>query len=530
MQWAQHQASRAGKWFVSRDGITTSVSLVFLLAILQRVLQVGRVVVFARLLGPEQYGIYTLGMFLIPLVATVASLGMQSAYPRYVSRYAAESTLRWFLKKTLYLTLGVAVVAAVAVGIAPAFFSGLLYGDRSYWATIIVAAASVPAYLLIRNLATIFMGLRLFRAGSFPEFTQALAYAAGGIPLAWLLRSATAGLVGFALATYFSVAVFGLLLTRYLRRIEPVPVAGDRPGFYKHLLGFSLWFVVTPVLGHIFHYIDRLSLQHLRGAFDQGVYSAGVNIAETVSAFGLAICNVIYPHIAATWEAGDRERAIRNLDLAIRVTSVAMLLVGLALVLCGKWLILLLLGDKYGPGAQVLPVLVVYYLFTVLVWLYGTYPALIEKTYIAAIGLAFALPANILLNRWLIPRTGMIGAALATMSAYLVMWLIVAGICHRMGLRLTRKTVAACLTSLVLLAPTALGPVVARIHAPRSWAWLVGLLPDLVAVVAVGVVVYVCIRRTWILSASERQTAYAEIARVVRRARSFVPGRRGRAA
>jgi O-antigen/teichoic acid export membrane protein len=525
MQWAQRHARRAGRWFVSRDGITASVSLVFLLAILQRVLQVGRVVVFARLLGPEQYGIYTLGMFVVPLVATVASLGMQSAYPRYVSRYAAESTLRWFLKKTLSLTLAVALAAVVVMLLRPAFFSGLLYGDRSYWATMVVAAASVPAYLLIRNLSTIFMGLKLFRAGSFPEFTQAVAYAAGGIPLAWVLRSATAGLVGFALATYISVAVFGLLLARYLRRIEPAPVLGDRPGFYRHLLGFSLWFVVTPVLGHVFHYIDRLSLQHLRGAFDQGVYSAGVNIAETISAFGLAICNVIYPHIAATWEAGDRDKAIRNLDLAIRVTSVAMLLVGLVLVLFGRWLILLLLGDKYGPGATVLPMLVVYYLFTVLVWLYGTYPALIEKTYIAAIGLAFALPANILLNRWLIPRTGMVGAALATMLAYLVMWIIVAGICHRYGLRLAKKTVAACLASLVLLIPAVLGPLAGRIHAPRSSAWLVGLLPDLVTILAVGAVVYVCTRRTWILSASERQIAYAEIGRVVARIRGLVPGR-----
>jgi peptidoglycan biosynthesis protein MviN/MurJ (putative lipid II flippase) len=141
-----------------------------------------------------------------------------------------------------------------------------------------------------------------------------------------------------------------------------------------------------------------------------------------------------------------------------------------------------------------------------------------------------ALPANILLNRWLVPQLGMIGAALATMLAYLVMWIIVAGICHKLGLRMARRTLAACLMPFVLLGPTVLGPLAGRIHAPRSSAWLVGILPDLVTVLAVGAVVYVCTRRTWILSIDERQIAYAEIGRVVGKAKSMLPGRGRRAA
>jgi O-antigen/teichoic acid export membrane protein len=410
--------------------------------------------------------------------------------------------------------------------VRPSLFSRLLYGDPSQTLAILVVAASIPGYLLIRNLATTFMGLKLFRAGSFPEFVQAIVYAAVGIPLALVLRTALAGLLGFTLATYVSVGLFLFLLIRYLRNLEPTYRVAAEPGFHRHLLSFSLWFVVTPVLGQFFHYVDRLSLQHLRGAFDQGVYSAVVNIAETISAFGLAISSVVYPHISAIWESGDRERALVNLDLAFRVTGVLMLVLGLLLVLFGRLFILLLLGDKYLPGAQALPFLVVYYLFTVFVWLLGVYPTLIERTYVGAIALVIALPTSILLNRVLIPHLGMVGAALATMLSYLLMWMIVVILCRRFGMKTGRRTLSVCLLAFLLLLPSLLGSLVARVPCGPSAARLLAVVPDLVGVTAIGLVVYACIRRTWILSAAEREIAFTEVRRTVARFWGAVSRRR----
>lgn len=522
---SETQGKSPASWFLSQDRITTSVSLVFLLIVLQRLLQMVRVVVFARVLGPEHYGIYTLGMFLIPLLATVASLGLQAAFARYISRYQAQGTLGWFLKRTYYLTVVISGVMAAALLVAPGVFSRLLYGDSGQTSAIVVVALSVPAYLLIRNLATTFMGLKFFRAGSFPEFFQALVYAVCGIPLILILRSALGGLLGFALATYASVGLFGALLISYLRRVEPERRPGTGQNFYKNLLKFSLWFVVTPVLAQFFHYIDRLSLQHLRGTFDQGVYSATVSIAETVSAFGLAISSVIYPHISSTWEAGDKERAIRNLDLSIRVTSIVLLIVGLLLVLFGKWFVLLLLGGKYVPGVQALPFLVVYYVFTIVVWLFGVYPTLIEKTYIAAVGLVIALPASILLNHLLIPPLGMAGAGVATMLSYFLMLVVIAAVCARFGLRLARRTMVVCLLPFLLLVPNLLTALLGRFAPSLAAGGPAGLLPDLAGVLGVGAVLYASTRRTWILSRQERDIAYGEIGRAIGRARRLLSRR-----
>jgi len=501
----QHPSQPSGgvrSWFLSTDRVATSVGIVLFLMIFERIFWIARGIVFPRVLGPAEYGIYTLAMFPVPLMATLASLGVPSAFGRYISRYTANGTVRWFLRRTYLITTALSVVIAGTVIAGASFFSRLIFGDPSHGVVIALAAMSIPTLLLIKNLSTTFMGLKLFRAGRFVESSQIVIYAAVGIPLILVWPIAAAGVLGFAIASLVSVAIFAPLLSSYIKQIEPAGKAVDEPRFHRNLLKFTIWFTITPILASLFLYVDRLSLQRLMSAADQGIYSTTVNLSESISAIGLAITNVIYPHLSTTWEAGNRDKALRDLDLALRVTSMILLVAGLTLIVLGKWIILLLLGSEFVPGAQALPFLVVFFLFTILVWLFGVYPPLIEKTYVAAIGYVVALPCSVLLNLTLIPRMGIVGAALATMMSYFLMWCIVAAVCHRFGMPVNKRMVVVCLLTFVLL------------------------LPVPIAVACVAAVLYVCIRRTWLFSFAERETVYAEVRRFVGKARSVLQGRR----
>ena len=188
-------------------------------------------------------------------------------------------------------------------------------------------------------------------------------------------------------------------------------------------------------------------------ASDQGVYSAAVNLCATISAVGLAVNNVIFPHLSTMWEEGRKDRALFNLDLTIRFAAVCLTVVGFALVLVGRPLILTLLGNAYAGGVAVLPYLVVFYLFTVSVWLFGVYASLVEKTYVSTVGLVLALPVNVALNLLLIPGLGIAGAGLATMLSYAILWFIVVGLCVRLGMPLYRRTLIASMSPFLILLP-----------------------------------------------------------------------------
>lgn len=486
---------------MSKDRIGTSVILVFVLLFVERVFAFARGIVFARFLGTTEYGIYTLGLFIVPLMATVSSLGVLIAFGRYGTRYEASGQLHWFLRKTYILTVAAAALAAAAVIAFSAQVSGLIYGEASHRDIIVVAALSIPALLMIKNLSSTFMGLKLFRAGRLVESAQVGVYAAVGVVLVVISPTATTGAIAYVLAAFASVAIFSPLLLRYTRSVEPVPKSGEESRFYRNLLGITIWYAVIPVLAQVFHFVDRFSLEHLMSTSDQGTYSAVIGLCETLSAIGLAVTSVTYPHVCATWERGDRDKAKKDLDLSVRILGLILLVAGIILVIFGKWFILLLLGREYLPGAVVIPYLAVFYLVTMQISLIAIYPPLIEKNYIVAIAYLFGLPSAVALNLLLIPILGMVGAALATLLAYVVIWAVVVGICWRFGLLLTRRTLLVCLSCVVLL------------------------LPWYVAVPAVGLVLYACAFQTWILSAKEREKAYGEIGRILVRAKLLLSAR-----
>jgi O-antigen/teichoic acid export membrane protein len=437
-----------------QDRISTSVGLVLGFLMGQKIIAFARGIVFARILGTAEYGIYTLGFFLVLITVAVTSLGIPSAFSRFAPRYRGKEGLRSFFRKTWMLNIGISLAVAVVIFVFPSFFSRLIYGDASFGGVMMVVAVSIPGLVVLTNLFNTFSGLKLFRAGAAAQFSQVVIFAGLGTMMAVIYRSATGALLAYALSMLIAVGLFLPLLLRFLQVEDPDNKPLKEPAFYPKLLRFTIWFTVTPILIQIFQYVDRLSLQRLMTASDQGIYSAAVNLCATISAVGLAVNNVVFPHLSTAWEEGGKDRALDNLDLTIRVTAVGLAVAGFVLVVLGRPLILLLLGADYAGGADVIPYLVVFYLLTVSVWLFGVFASLVEKTYVSTIGLVTALPVNVVLNLILIPRLGIVGAGLATMLSYTMLWFVVVGTCLRLGMPLRRKTLVASLFPFVLLLPS----------------------------------------------------------------------------
>ncbi len=481
---------------LQRDRLTTSVSLVLGLLLAQKIVAFVRGVVFARLLGASEYGVYTLGFFLILIMVAVTSLGIPSAFGRYAPRYQTRKGLRWFFRKAYILNIIFSFVAGAVVFIFPSFFSTLIYGDPSHTRVMMIVALCVPGFVILTNVMHTFSGLKLFRASSVSQFCQVAFFAVVGTILVLAYASASSALFALALSILVTLVLFMPLLIRYLKDEEPEYNRLDEPGFYRRLLRFTIWFTVTPILIQIFHYVDRLTLQRMLTSSDQGVYSAAVNLSATISAVGLAVNNVIFPHLSTAWEAGKKEQALLSLDLAVKFTAVPLTVIGLLLILLGRPIILLLLGEAYVAGADVLPYLVVFYLLTISVWLFGVYASLVEKTYVSTIGLVTALPVNVVLNLVLIPRMGIVGAGLATMLSYVLLWIVVVGICRAFGMPLRLRTVAASLFPFLLL------------------------LPPLLAACAVVGATYLCFRTEWIISGDERRRVFGEAGLLLGRLRN----------
>jgi Na+-driven multidrug efflux pump len=89
----------------------------------------------------------------------------------------------------------------------------------------------------------------------------------------------------------------------------------------------------------------------------------------------------------------------------------------------------LLADEQFHAGAVVIPAVVMGYIFYALAGVYNRYSGYYKMTYLQSIGSLGAGVINILLNYWLIPVLGIVGAAYVTMISYgiqaLLTWILV---------------------------------------------------------------------------------------------------------
>ena len=131
-----------------KEAIGESAGIVLFFIILQRIIQTGRGIIFARLLGPAEYGVYTLAFFFIPLAIAVARLGIPSCFNRYIPQYEQKGTLKNFLKRTYLLVIAGGALIALACFLNAKTLSSIIYGSPLYYRIIILCALTIFPYCI----------------------------------------------------------------------------------------------------------------------------------------------------------------------------------------------------------------------------------------------------------------------------------------------------------------------------------------------------------------------------------------------
>ena len=160
---------------------------------------------------------------------------------------------------------------------------------------------------------------------------------------------------------------------------------------------------------------------------------------------------LITPHLSHDWEAGRRESVVRRLNLLLKGITFATAAAALAVLFISPWLFGVALEGRYAGGLAVLPWTLASCTWGALAIVAGNYLWCAEKPRLATVAMGGALVINIVLNLWLLPRYGLLGAALATASANACLLLATYAAAALVGLRPDRGV------WLLTLLPLALG-------------------------------------------------------------------------
>jgi O-antigen/teichoic acid export membrane protein len=228
------------------------------------------------------------------------------------------------------------------------------------------------------------------------------------------------GVLGAMIASVGSGYIFLLLLI-----LEVNKMGGkffEKPNFnsLKKILSFGLKGYVGSLFQYFNYRVDGLMVNFYLGPVNVGIYSISVTLAELLWYLPNAVGFVIFPKAAANKSAAFRKFTTKVFAITLIMTTLG----ALCLALIGKPLILLLFSDQfigsYLPLLTLLPGVV----------LLGGAKVLANEMagrgypHYNSIVSGFAFFITIILNLWLIPNYGILGASLSSSIAYTFIFLL----------------------------------------------------------------------------------------------------------
>jgi PST family polysaccharide transporter len=299
-------------------------------------------IVLARLLGPENYGLFAIGMIVLTFGQFFASFGF--AWGLVQSQRLRQEDIRFVF--TAQLISG-ALVAAVVYLIAPAvaaYFNEPRVASIVRWLSIacVVHALTSPATNLLKRKMD-------FRTVSIIEISSyGIGYLGVGIPLAcW--GAGVWSLVAAWLTQALGALVFSLLRSPY--SFKPLFWYDGAPAQLN--IGFTVF--ATNISNWLLNNMDRILLGRFANAHAVGLYVVGYNLATTPA---MLIASAQPAFLAAGARIQSEPERLRRAYLSVIATVwilVAPLFVVLATV--APELVSLLYGTAWESSGMVLSII-----------------------------------------------------------------------------------------------------------------------------------------------------------------------------
>lgn len=379
-------------------------------------------VVLARVLGAEGFGVFVFCMAVSQILAVPAMLGMQQLVVRELASYRTQGAfalMRGLLRRARQSVLLASVALMLLIGTVAYFTAGYLDALHLYAFWIALLLVPLTALMQVHNSAL--RGLRwiiqgqlgqVLRPGIFLLLIGALFFY---VPERLDPQHAVAmQVIGAAAALFF------LLLL--LRRAMPEQAKHAEPQFQTRTWIKSAWPMLLAAGMQILNKeTSVLMLGALVSTEEIGFFRVAQRGAMFIP-FGLhAVNQAIAPTISDLYTKGQLQHLQQVVTKSARVILAYALPVALILMLGGFWLIQFIFGQEFTPATWPLVILCAGQLVNAAMGSVGYVLTMSHNERLSAKGAAIGAIANVILNAFLVPMWGAVGAAFAT-TISLVIW------------------------------------------------------------------------------------------------------------
>jgi O-antigen/teichoic acid export membrane protein len=381
--------------------------------LVSRILAVLLLPLYTRYLSPSDYGKVETLIALTTVIGIVLRMGIHSAFFRFYFDSPEPEHRRRVLRTSFWFTMAMATAGLiVGVALSPQI-SDLLFGTTDDAELVAAAFVGLWAGMNYEQLTSLFRVEE--RSTAFVAASLSNVLLTIGATLIFVV-ALDKGPIGVIVGNLTGTLLVYAALVGYRR--EQLGLQFDR-GLLREMNHFGTPLVPTALFLWVTNFSDRLFLVRLADVTEVGLYSVGVRIASAMvlllTAFRLA-----WPAFAYSIE--DEGEARRTYAYVLTYLVLVATWVATALALLSPWIVDWIAAPAFDESSRVVGPLA----FAAVA--FGAYIVVAigvgraRRTQFNWVVTGAAAAVNIALNLLLIPPYGMMGAAVATVAAYVTIF------------------------------------------------------------------------------------------------------------
>ena len=384
-------------------------------------------IMIARQLGVSGYGIINLGIAIMTVVGTISLCGLDGGITRFVSYYLGKRRLDKIKSSIIsgaQIIISVSILSGVFLFIFADKIALDLFKEPQLILVLKIFAISIPFFCLLSFFISIFRG---FKKINYMVYIQAGFNLS--VRLLFLIFFIILGfkLLGISLIYFISLVIASIVsiflfkrITKEHREWKEAKSSDAR----KDLIFFSSPLMISQILGRLRGKTDTILIGYFITVSQVGLYSVALPVARMLQ-FGLNSLNSIFmPSISELYGKGNLEELNNTYKRVAKWAFCITLPMFLVFFCYPKYILATLFGVEYQKAWLPLMILSVGIFINVSSGSFGETLIAIGKTKINMLLITIFVFINVVLDIILIPRVGLIGAAIANSFSLILVCVI----------------------------------------------------------------------------------------------------------
>ena len=238
------------------------------------------------------------------------------------------------------------------------------------------------------------------------------------MPLIWLIAAFT--IPSFLNVVYSATVLFKKYKIRFQPKLDKQAL--------RFMALIAIPFALTAIFGRVYSYIDSILLSKLAGDIAVGWYSIPYKITYAFQFMPLALVAALYPKFSEYFEK-DKEKLSYIFERGMKYLLIIVFPIAIGIGVLARDIILSLYTAEYINSILPLQILLAGLIFSYVSFPIGAFLNACNRQITQTVIVFFVMVINIILNLILIPRIGVVGAAVSalvgnfclTLFGYLVM-------------------------------------------------------------------------------------------------------------